>query len=860
MFAGLLGLKCHGNSLHHHSQGVMEGGRASGTAGSVGRKRLHWRPGYMRGEQSRPQSTTDDPEDEEEEEDKEEREDGDICIRNGKSGCQTKGIISSAVKISPMNIAQPEKSSHDIPLPFPNDSAFSGASSQPKSEHMLNHSLVLQHSATPEESFSSSFSFIQQSLRTFTAPATPARDPQLQATEVPNFSQIKPASLFPDQSESKPSSQVTSNSNLSSHEERETLSLGGRFWGEHVWGSREVSASVPDGGFPCLDTEITSSLSLDSDTASASSVTSGYESATPSSDQGWDNLIKKYDHVLQNCLHNNRTHTKIESMMLKLQRLQQKAIVDDDYDAAERFGKKLEELYKERGALKLGLPSRQPSVALFLQRLREVMQSALHRADSSQPRSGAEFDAGERSDAVRSRDRFIQEKRTVEEEIKELQQRLAELKDRSRCLDQQIQQEEQHMEAEELEGSVLRSCTTAQLQDMSQSLHDLVMSKNRIQISVSPPASMLRGSDLKMWMTSRWPLQRSCRGSQTKTSRSACRLQEQEQALNLSIKEATAKVVMSQKLGSSLRRKVSETETQLLALHEAKLAAISGNDFSSAKELKAEMKAVFQEQERLEALASRLHSLSSGSSQELARMKEQQQQLRQELEHREVQHENQLKDNAVKYSELLEDRLRSCSCSGLERIWEADLEACHLFLRGLQLRISICSGADVDDHLTTTGYASTQMCPKEEEDCAMLTALGGRWCSEANLQNSEFTKKLEEFLFCMEDNSPQDVSSDDEAADLAERCELISDRLMTLEDDLQTAILSRDQTLAESLEKQVQEVKTTLQNMLALLREEVEEEVHVHESQDEDDPVENGILEEEEEEEEDQYFSDSWDI
>lgn len=36
-------------------------------------------------------------------------------------------------------------------------------------------------------------------------------------------------------------------------------------------------------------------------------------------------------------------------------------------------------------------------------------------------------------------------------------------------------------------------------------------------------------------------------------------------------------VVMSQRLGSSLRRKVSETETQLLALHEAKLAAISGN-------------------------------------------------------------------------------------------------------------------------------------------------------------------------------------------------------------------------------------------------------------------------------------------
>lgn len=64
----------------------------------------------------------------------------------------------------------------------------------------------------------------------------------------------------------------------------------------------------------------------------------------------------------------------------------------------------------------------------------------------------------------------------------------------------------------------------------------------------------------------------------------------------------------------------------------------AGNDFSSAKELKAEMKAVYLERDRLEALAKRLHSLSSGSSQELARMKVQRQQLRQELEHKEAQH------------------------------------------------------------------------------------------------------------------------------------------------------------------------------------------------------------------------------
>ncbi|XP_037547288.1 disrupted in schizophrenia 1 protein [Nematolebias whitei] len=411
----------------------------------------------------------------------------------------------------------------------------------------------------------------------------------------------------------------------------------------------------------------------------------------------------------------------IESMMLKLQRLQQKAILDDDYDAAERFGKKLEELCRERGALRLGLPSRQPGVALFLDRLRQGVHGALQRTDCSQGREEVE---PEQSDPLQRRDGLVQEKRQVEEEVAELQRRLAELQERNRLLEEQIQQEERQLEAEELEGTVLRSCTTVQLRDLSRTLQDLVTSEYRSLISISPPPSTLR-------------------------------LQEQEQALNLSIKEATAKVVMSQRLGSSLRRKVSETETQLLALHEAKLAAISGNDFGSAKELRAEMKAVYLERDRLEALVQRLQSLSSGSSQELCRMKEQRRQLRQELEQREALHESRLRENTVRYMELLEDRLHSYGCPGLERIWEADLEACHLFLRGLQLRTPSVSGADVEDLPATRVSPPTQPPPEEEEDCAMLTALGGRWCPEANLQNSEFTKKLEEFLFCMEETQPE---------------------------------------------------------------------------------------------------------
>ncbi|KAL6101606.1 disc1 [Pungitius sinensis] len=845
MFAGLMGLKCRSNSVLQHCE-VMEGGRASGTAGSSARKRLHRRPGYMRGEQSRLQSTTHGQEEEEEDEDEEE-EGRTTCIMNGTSGRHGNifGATNARIEQHPDKLKcsswESLLSSVTHPLPHVDYGASTGASTLRGPSSLPQKELRLSPGArsSPEDSFNSSFSFIRQSLNSSqrtdatTSPLSWQPEPLCQSTGALSPPETKPAALSVGQHVSQQAPSPVQSLASCSRAEREETSPGGTFWRERLW---ETTADLPDSDSPSVDIEITASLSVDSDTASASSVTSGYESATPAPGHCWNNLVKRYEGVLQDCLQNNRAHTKIESMMLKLQRLQQKAILDDDYDAAERFGKKLEELCRERGALKLGLPSRQPSVAVFLERLRRVVHSVLQRAECGQCRETVGPDARERPDSSRGslqrRDCLIREKRMVEEEMEELQRRLTELKERSRCLGQRIQQEEQQVEAEELEGSVLRSCTVAQLRDLSRTLQDLVASESRAQISVSPSPSLLR-------------------------------LQEQQQGLNLSIKEVTAKVVMSQRLGSSLRRKASETETQLLALHEAKLAAISGNDFSSAKELKAEMKAVLLERDRLDALAKRLHSLSSGSSQELGRMKAQRQQLREELAQREAQHESRLEENTTKYVKLLEDRLHSCGCPGLERIWDADLEACHLFLRGLQVRTPSCSGGDIEDPPPAAVHPPTRPCTKEEEeeeDCAMLTALGGRWCPEANLQNSEFTKKLEEFLFCMEENQPEDGCS--ETADLTERCELISDRLLTLEDELQTAIVKRDRARTQSLEKEVQEVKATLQTMLAQLKEEEEEEEEVNGLHD-DDLMRNGTAEEEEDEEdeeEDQYFSDSWGV
>ena len=82
----------------------------------------------------------------------------------------------------------------------------------------------------------------------------------------------------------------------------------------------------------------------------------------------------------------------------------------------------------------------------------------------------------------------------------------------------------------------------------------------------------------------------------------------------------------------------------------------------------------------------------------------------------------------------------------LERVWEADLEACHLLLRGIQLRSPACSGLEGEDPPVVVGRPAQQG-SKQEQDCAMLTALGGRWGPDANLQNSEFTKVTTAAMF-----------------------------------------------------------------------------------------------------------------
>uniref|UniRef100_A0A4W4HCZ5 Uncharacterized protein n=1 Tax=Electrophorus electricus TaxID=8005 RepID=A0A4W4HCZ5_ELEEL len=440
-------------------------------------------------------------------------------------------------------------------------------------------------SIQPGYTFNSSFSFIQQSLNmNIILDAHMNKCPFLVANTEPSLHDSMPVHAYGKDILSV--GQLPFSVTVSGQSDKSQKSfLNGEIpgVGQNVpshSGDRHVYLSVtsdfqdnmPDSDLEYLDTEVTSSFSVNySDSTSASSVTSGYGSTTSFLDQNWNDMLKKYEEGLQNCLHENGIKSKIELMMLKIQMLQQKSALDDDYKTAVHFGSMLEELKEdvEDDFLKLGLPSQHPNVTFFLERLRMTIHNALQRTNSE-------------CRSVRKYTYLIP-----------FWLKLA--------LGEQLNQDDLRLE-KEVEERVLRSYSPTQLHLIGRVLEDLITSQHRDQISLSPSQSITRAIiDVLHFLF-------------------------------------LAQMVKSQRLSDSLQSKVCENETQLLDQHEAKLATISGNDFSSAEEVKAEMKSLYRERECLDSLSKRMLALSTASNQNLVCVKEQQSQLKEEQQKNFAQH------------------------------------------------------------------------------------------------------------------------------------------------------------------------------------------------------------------------------
>ncbi|XP_078012355.1 disrupted in schizophrenia 1 protein isoform X1 [Phascolarctos cinereus] len=387
-----------------------------------------------------------------------------------------------------------------------------------------------------------------------------------------------------------------------------------------------------------------------------SSVTSGYESSIMAGDHTWDTLVKKYEPVLMDCLLSNRALLKIKSLMLKLQKLQEKAVEEDNYDRAEELKQKLENLEKEKSTLKFHLPSRHPSISSFLDHFGAQVQSTLHWAtrgvssEETQPQLRMETNLTESAVqerlqvSITRRDWLLQEKQQLQKEIEGLQARMSVLEAKDQQLRRDIEEQERFIQFQDCELTSLLGCVPlGELQEVRKALDDTLALSYQIPFSLELPGTMKS-------------------------------LQEKEQSLSLAIKETTSKVCTSQKLCSSLRKKVNEIENQLPALLEAKMLAVSGNSFSTAKDLTEEIRSLTSEREGLEGLISELLVLSARNIRKLESIKEDYNRLRQEIEQGKTAYGE---DGCYQLTEMRQNLSASLLCPEPDWLTFSTLGQCH---------------------------------------------------------------------------------------------------------------------------------------------------------------------------------------
>ncbi|NXU53393.1 DISC1 protein, partial [Turnix velox] len=644
---------------------------------------------------------------------------------------------------------------------------------------------VVSHSVGMHNSFSSSFSFIQLSLNSFSGVNAAKGKSAIKETEyVPH---PITAGNLQEIGQSCEHSQVLHCSSRPAEDleyEDETRA------NDKLQDCETVSLS---------DTDATLSYSTDSsDAASAgSSVTSGYESSFTVSDHNWDSLIKKYEPVLQDCLSSNRSTLKVKSVILQLQRLKEKAIDEDDYDRADKFRRKLEELEKEKNSFKFQLPSRHPSISGFLDRFNTQVQVALRWAADHRPGGTQLWHENEykllrttyeerMQVSATKQNQLLQERKWLQNEIEDLRARLTILETKDQRLKREIEEHDRLIQSQDSELTALLGCISLkELQEISKAMDDTLASSYQIPFSLDLPGTVKS-------------------------------LQEKEQFFSTSIKETTDKVCTSQKLCSTLRRKVNDIETQLPALLEAKMLAVSGSNFGTAKELTEEIRSLTSEKEVLEGLLNELLALSARNVQKLKTIKDDYARLKQELEQGEAAFVTSVKESAEKYMEVLEDKLHSCGSQLLQSVWEADLEACQLLIRGFQLKETSCCLFEEEENrmeemeMTDDGPSDSE---KRKEG---HFPKGTEWGSVPCLKHSELKEAIEDFSFGAEGHLSEEFFIF--SAELGEKCEAISEKLVHLEDQLQTSSCKVDEGLAQSLQREIQVVKETLQTVLVQLQ------------------------------------------
>ncbi|KAJ7396187.1 disrupted in schizophrenia 1 protein-like [Pitangus sulphuratus] len=150
-----------------------------------------------------------------------------------------------------------------------------------------------------------------------------------------------------------------------------------------------------------------------------------------------------------------------------------------------------------------------------------------------------------------------------------------------------------------------------------------------------------------------------------------------------------------------------------------------------------------------------------------------------------------VKENAEKYMEILEDKLHSCGSQLLQRVWEADLEACQLLIQGFQLKETSCCVFEEEENLMQEMEMTADDPPDSEKRKEGHFLKSAEWGTVSCHRHSELKKGMEDISFGTEGHLSEEFFIF--SAELGEKCEAISEKLVHLEDQLQSSTCRVDE-------------------------------------------------------------------
>ncbi|XP_060710926.1 disrupted in schizophrenia 1 protein [Hemiscyllium ocellatum] len=354
------------------------------------------------------------------------------------------------------------------------------------------------------------------------------------------------------------------------------------------------------------------------------------------------------------------------------------------------------------------------------------------------------------------------------EEITDLKERLTVLEAKDHQLRLEIEEETRLVQSYDYELPSLLTLSANELQDLNKTLKDALPLRNKILFNSKLP------EDVK-------------------------RLHLKEQSLIMAIKTAATKIFTSQRLCNKLSGKASDIEMQLPILLEAKMLAISGHEFSTAKALAEEFKYLNSKKVELEELINDLQDFSIKKAQQFETIREEYNSLRAQLDQRESLFEKNLKENIFAYMKVLEEKLQSCGNQLLEKIWEADFEACQLFFKSLQLQEANFCGPERQEFQPNEDSNAVEDACIEVKDKDDSTFLSKDWCViQCSVPDQKETDLSKVSTFSIKDTQSE-ITYKSSAVDIGVQCETISHKLVYLEDQLQMAINNHDKSLTHIL-------------------------------------------------------------